>query len=167
MMEIEKKFLKAYDKYAPAILRHIFFRVSDRYLAENLAQDTFFKAWKNVAADGKNIENYKSFFYKIANNLIIDHYRSKARIPLPLDSVREIETAYDPPQEKEAERIISGILIEKYLEDLEDDYRQIIILRYIDELDVGEICEVTGKTPNHVSVMIHRGLKMLRKKIDV
>ncbi|MBI4811931.1 RNA polymerase sigma factor [Candidatus Falkowbacteria bacterium] len=166
MMKAEEKFLAGYDKYASAILRHIFFRVSDQTLAEDLAQETFFKAWRHIAKTGEEIKNFKTFFYKIADNLIIDHYRRKSRKEFPLEDVGENELAVSAPQEKEAEGTANKNLIEKYLKEIGDDYRQALICRYIDDLSIKEISEITGKSANNISVMIHRALKMLREKYD-
>lgn len=167
MMKAEKQFLAAYDQFAAAILRHIFFRVNDRFLAQDLTQETFFKAWRSLARKEEGVKNFKSFLYKIANNLIIDHYRSKPRSPDSLDEVDEIKIIIGPTQEIETEKLINNQIIHKHLDDMGEEYKQILLLRYVDDLSIKEICAITGKTPNHISVSIHRGIKMLKEKINV
>lgn len=167
MTKIEKQFVEAYDQHSAAILRHIFFRVSDEQLAQDITQDTFFKAWRSVASGEKEIENFKSFLYKIANNLIIDHYRRKPRIPTSLEDVKDSDLATEAPQEKELDKKIGFSVIEKHLNKLGDEYKQILLYRYVDDLSVKEISAITGKTPNNVSVMIHRGLKILKDNVNV
>lgn len=167
MPKTEEQFIAAYDRFAPAILRHIFYRVSDQALAEDLTQETFFKAWRNISSGEKNVENYKAFFYRIANNLIIDHYRQKDKKPSSIEDVNEIEISYDPTQEKEMEHKINIEIVEEKLKELGEEYRDILIMRYVDDLSVKEISSITGKTPNSVSVIIHRGVKMLKNKIYV
>lgn len=159
--------MAAYDKYAPAISRHIFFRVSDQNLTEDLTQETFLKAWRNIARSGKDVKNFKTFFYTIANNLIIDHYRGKSRKTISLEEVGEQEAVCAPTQKEEAERSIDRNFIEKHLARIGDEYRQIILYRYVDDLSIKEISEITGKSKNNVGVMIHRGIKMLREQIYV
>ena len=63
-MKIEDKFLTAYDKYSEGLLRHIFFRVSDEPVAEDLTQETFMRAWKYIASGEEEIANFKAFFYR-------------------------------------------------------------------------------------------------------
>lgn len=166
-MKIEEKFLEAYDQHAEAILRHIFFRVSDQALAEDLAQETFFKAWRNIAEGEKEIGNFKSFFYKIANNLIIDHYRRKPRQPVALETVEENKLSCAPEQVAAAEKTLDRQMISRLIGSLDEDYRQVLLYRYVDDLSIKEISGIVGKTPNNISVMIHRGLNMLRDKINV
>lgn len=167
MMEVKEKFLAAYDRYAAGIFRHIFFRVSDRNLAEDLTQETFFKTWRHIAEKGEEIKNFKTFLYVIANNLIIDYYRRKEKKPLALDDIKENEIASYPAQPIEAEKTLQKNLIRKYLSELENNYRQALLYHYVDELSVKEISEIVGKTPNNVRVIIHRGLKALKSKINV
>ena len=170
MMQIEEKFLKAHDEYAASILRHISFRVSDEMLAQDLTQETFFKAWKYVQQSGgqlKEINNIKAFLYKVANNLIIDHYRGKKRFFLSHNSFNEDELVFEPKQKKEAEISIEMEIVERALMGMDEEYRQIILYRYIDELSVKEIANITKKTANNISVIIHRALKQLKEKINV
>ena len=55
--------------------------------------------------------------------------------------------------------------IKKRLNELPDDYKQIVIFRYIDELSVGEIKNITGKSITNIYVIIHRALKSLKQKL--
>ncbi|MBI4692091.1 MAG: RNA polymerase sigma factor [Candidatus Terrybacteria bacterium] len=160
-MKIEKQFLEAYDNYAAAILRHIQFRVSDQETAQDLAQEVFFKAWQYIVS-GREVKNFKPFLYKIANNLIIDYYRQRPRADVPIEDINQKQISYGPEQEKEAEREISASLAHKYLSLLEDEQRQIVYHRYVDDLAIKEISEITGKTANNVRVIIHRALKSLK-----
>ena len=164
MNKVEKKFLSAYDSYSVAILRHIYFRVSNMDTAEDFTQETFLKAWQYIAG-GKEIKNIKAFLYTIANNLIIDHYRQKPRFAVSLDEAGQKDLSYEPRQEKEIEQKISAIAVKKYLSQLEQEQREIIYWRYVDEMSIEEISEITGKTPNNVRVSIHRAMKILKEKI--
>lgn len=162
-MTLEEKFLSAYDECAPAILRHVSFRVSDRKTAEDIAQETFLKAWRYAAA-GKEIENMRAFFYKIADNLIIDHYRQKPRAAISLEEISERPSEEAGP-EKRAEKSLLGQLIETHLSQIDDERRKIILYRYVDGLSAKEIGRLTGKAPGHVNVIIHREIKALKEKL--
>ncbi len=161
-MRIEEKFLSAYDQYAPAILRHVCFRVSDRRTAEDIVQETFMKAWRCAAAE-KEIGNLRAFFYKIADNLIIDHYRRKSRSFVSLEEISE-EPSQEAEQEKRAEKSLLGRLIEKHLSQIDDERRKIVLYRYVDGLSAKEISALTGKAPGHINVIIHREIKTLKEK---
>ena len=163
--KLEKQFLDAYDQYAEAILRHAHLRVNSRAIAQDLTSETFVKTWQFVAGGGE-VKNFKSFLYRVCNNLIIDYYRSKAKTNVSLEDVAEQS---EPIQEAPYKDIDTGIAFEsikKHLDSLPHDYKQILIHRYIDELDIVEIKEITGKSITNIYTIIHRGLKMLRKKTE-
>lgn len=164
MKNIEKIYLANYDKYAKAIFRHIYYRVSSESLAQDLTQEAFFKAWRYIA-NGGEVDNYKALFYRIANNLIIDYYRRKEKIPLSIDDVAEKNLSYKGDQEKKMDEFFHKKTIAKLLSKLETEPKQIIIYRYIDGLGVKEISKIINKSPNNISVIIHRSLKELKKHV--
>lgn len=156
----EKKFLKTYDELADAIFRHCYFRVYDRETARDLTQETFIKTWEYLAA-GKDILNLKAFLYRVATNMIIDHSRRKK--PTSLEELRE-ESGFDISVDTRGQLAdqIDVSLLAKYLDQMDEKYRQAVVLRYIDDLSPQEIGEITGETANNISVRIHRGLDQLK-----
>lgn len=160
-----KEFLEFYDRYSSAILKHIYFRVSNWQLAEDIAQETFMKSWTYIAKNNKEIDDLKSFVYRISHNLIIDHYRRKPKLPLSLDNINPDAIKIDAVQAKEVDKKIEKKILEKNLMELQENYREIIVYRYIDDLTIDEIVKITGKSANNISVMIYRALKILKDKI--
>lgn len=160
--EAEKIFTETFHAYADAIFRHCAFKLFDRSLAHDLTQETFLRAWQQMAK-GKNIENMRAFLYRVADNLIIDHIRKKKS--LSLDDLQE--QGFDPGQD-DLTNTQNRLEMERALEalgKLEEDYRQAIHLRYVEGLAVAEIAALTGEPPNTVSVRIHRGLQQLRSHL--
>lgn len=156
-------FSDAYEQYADAIFRHCYFRIRNRERAKEMMQDTFMKTWKYIA-DGKKVENLKAFLYKTANNLIIDDVRQKER--RPESSLDELQAkGFDPGNDADAQAMkqhIDAQFVLETLQQIEQPYRDVLIMRYIDELTPAEIAAITGETANIISVRIHRGTKMLR-----
>lgn len=165
MKSDEELFLEAYDVSAPGILRHIYFRVNDAGLAEDLTSEVFLKTWQYVR-EGKEVRNLKAFLYQVANNLIIDHYRSKSKIPLSLEDVLEPADPKEGEKDENIDRQMEMELVKKHLLTLPPDYQQIIVYRYIDDLSIGEIRKLTNKSPANIYVIIHRALKILKKKLE-
>lgn len=161
---IEERFLEAYDKYSRNILRHIYMRVSGRALAEDILSETFLKTWQ-FAVNGGEIRNFKSFLYKIANNLIIDYYRKKSKTPLSLEESLKEPVGDAPSPEKTVDEKLLAQSVRGYLEVLPPLYREIIIYRYIDELSIKEIKDITGKTAANIYVILHRGLRQLKSSL--
>lgn len=165
--ETEKEFLDAYDAYAESVLKHIYFRTNNWEMAQDMAQETFLKTWDYIAGNKGKIKNFKTFIYRIAHNMIVDHYRRKPRIPVSLETIPDSKVTLEPIQEKQVDGILERELVEKYLAELEDDQRKILIYRYIDDLSIREISDITCRSENNVSVAIHRALKILKDKIEL
>jgi len=150
---------EAYDLYADAIFRHCYFRLNQRERAKELMQDTFMKAYQYLHK-GEAVDNMRAFLYRIANNLIIDDVRKIKE--QSLDALQE--AGFDPTgaddhsvsKRLEQERVLGT------LSKLQDDDRQIVSMRFIEELKPQEIGEILGLSPNVVSVRIHRALKELK-----
>jgi len=167
---LEARFLKAFEEFNDALFRHAFLRVSNRQKAIDLVHDTFTKTWSYLRG-GYAIDNFRTFLYKVLNNLIIDEYRRRKESSL--DALLEIEGvdegSFDDLQEHTVEALavtIDGKRAFELLEQLPDQYREVLILRFVDQLGPREIRELIEETENVVSVRIHRGLKQLRQRIE-
>ncbi|MEK7115173.1 MAG: RNA polymerase sigma factor [Patescibacteria group bacterium] len=154
----EQQFLEAYDQHADAIFRFCYFRISDREKAKDLAQETFMKSWKYIS-EGNKIKELKSFLYRVATNLIIDEYRKNK-----LFSLNDLmERGADPETKDLALQNVNVIFdINKILTKIDQDERDLILMRYIDELSIGEIAKILNQTENNISVKIHRVMAKLK-----
>ena len=161
---MEQKFLQAYEAYNDAIFRHCYFRVFRRDRAKELVQETFMRVWEYMAG-GKEIENIRAFLYRVANNLIVDE--SRKRKEWSLDELQE--TGFDPKSPLDDARrdaVLDGKFARERLEHLDAAYRQVVIMRYIDDLQPKEIAQILDESENTVSVRIHRGIKRFREILD-
>ena len=166
----ETRFLKAFDEYNDALFRHAFMRISNRERAVDIVHDTYTKVWAYIR-DGYEIDSFRPFLYKVLNNLIIDEYRKRKETSL--DALLEIdgvdEGSFDDLSESSVERLaatIDGRKAFELLGDLPDQYREVILLRFVDQLGPREISDLIEESENVVSVRIHRGLKLLRKRME-
>ncbi len=156
----EEKLLEAYDLYADAIFRHCYFRVFSRERAKELMQETFLRAWDTMAK-GEEIRHMRGFLYRIANNLIIDESRKKKEQSLEALEEEGFDPA-DETQENVGAKTVDGEIILSLLHELEEPYREVVTLRYIDGFRPMEIANILGVSANVVSVRLHRGLATLR-----
>jgi len=166
----ENRFLKAYDEYNNALFRHAYLRISDREKAIDLVHDTFTKVWSYIRG-GYPVDSFRPFLYKVLNNLIIDEYRRRKEASL--DALLEMEGvdegSFDDLTESSVETLAATIDGQKaflLLGELPDQYREVIILRFVDQLGPKEISELIEESENTISVRIHRGLRLLRTKIE-
>lgn len=166
----EERFLKAFDEYGDALFRHACMRISDRERATDILHDTYAKVWSYVRG-GHEIENFRPFLYKVLNNLIIDEYRKRRESSL--DALFEKdgidEGTFDDLSEDTVEQLaatLDGRKAFETLDTLPDEYKEVIILRFVDGLGPKEISILVEESENAVSVRIHRGLKLLRQHIE-
>lgn len=166
----EARFLKAFDEYNDALFRHAYLRVSNREKAIDLVHDAYTKVWSYIR-DGYQIDSFRPFLYKVLNNLIIDEYRKRKEASL--DALMEQEGvdegSFDDLSENTVEMLaatIDGRKAFELLNELPEQYREVIVYRFVDQLGPREISELTEESENVISVRIHRGLKLLRQKIE-
>lgn len=161
----EKAFVQAYDFFMPKIYRFLYYKArQDKTLTDDMAQRTFMKAWEYVTCQNRDVENIQAFLYRIARNLMIDHWRVQHKETYELKDFL-IETADDP---KMIEAIDARIEVEQlmsHMDTIPEQYKEVITLRFIQELDIDEIATIMEKDKNNIYVLIHRALKTLRAKI--
>lgn len=166
----ETCFLKAFEEYNDALFRHALLRISNREKAIDLVHDTFTKVWSYIR-DGYEIDSFRPFLYKVLNNLIIDEYRKRKETSLDalLEKEGVDEGSFDELSESSVEMLaatIDGRKAFALLDELPDQYREVILYRFVDQLGPREISELIEESENVISVRIHRGLKILRQKIE-
>ena len=162
--QLKTDFSKTYDEHSDAIFRYAYFKLSDTEKAKDVVQDTFVKFWEYISAES-DLQNVKALLYKIASNTIIDVYRK--RKVFSLDTLAE--DGFDPtyePEKDDFERHDAEQLL-KAINDLGEDDRNIMFMRYIEGLSFDDIAEVIGDRPNTVAVRVHRLLKQLRKSLNI
>lgn len=156
----ERSFLELYESSADAVFRHLYFKVGDRELARDLTEESFCRVWEYLSK-GKKIDNLKAFVFRTANNLTIDHYRKKKE--LSLDTLAE--DGFEP-SDGEDERMTFAVEARAAfaaVEQLDAKQKEVIMMRYVSGLSVGEIADALGEAENTVSVRIHRAVKRLRE----
>lgn len=168
----ENQFLEFYDKNVAKIYRYIYFRVSSQELAQDLASEVFLKCWQKMSLNGEeNISNPRAFFYQVARNLIADFYRQRDKTPLSLSEIADnslndkIAVKKDGPVEQVSAALETD-LIKKALNKLNNDYQEIIIWRYLDELEIKEIAEIMDKKEGAVRTLLSRALAELREILE-
>jgi len=161
-------FSKVYDLYAERIYRYIFFKVRTEEDAQDLTSEVFLKTWQYIAESNRDIKNLNALFYKIARNLVIDYYRKLSQQEVLLDQ-EILEQQQSLISKKDLQNVESKIQMEKIaekLQELKDEYRDAIILRYIEQLSIKEIAVIMEKKSGAVRVMLYRALNVLKELME-
>ncbi len=156
-------FAKVYDCYADKIYRFIFFKIHSREETEDLTAEVFLKAWQYLTGmDGREVERIDAFLFRLARNLVIDFYRARKPSAV-LDEAILVE-------DEASNRLISQIdarqdlkLVGKALAGLKEEYQEALILRYMEELEIGAISQILNKTNGATRVLISRAAQALRE----
>jgi RNA polymerase sigma-70 factor (ECF subfamily) len=164
MKNLRKIFSQIYDRYIDKIYRFIFFKVNSQEIAQDLTSETFLKSWESFK-NGNKIENIQAFLYKTARNLVIDFYREKGKV-----QIVSAENPFipDPSQNLEEKARLSSDLdqIRQALTNLREDYQNVIIWHYLDDLPISEISQMLDRTEDATRVLLHRALNALRNEIE-
>jgi RNA polymerase sigma-70 factor, ECF subfamily len=156
----DKTFADACEGHFDALFRYAYFKTSSRETAQDLVQETYFKAW-NYLQKGEDIKNPKAFFYRILNNLIVDEYRRKKETSL--DVMRENGFDIGEVIQDRLEDRLDGEKAIKLLQKIPEKYREVIMMRYVEELTLKEMAEILNQTENAIAVKVHRGLRKIER----
>jgi RNA polymerase sigma-70 factor (ECF subfamily) len=164
MANHRKKFSKIYDKCIDKIYRFIFLKVNSQEIAQDLSSETFLRGWEAYKNNPK-IDNPSAFLYRIARNLVIDHYRQKSRNQFVSPDAVAIA---DPNPGLEEKAVFNSDLgrIKAVLADLKEDYQNVIIWRYLDDLSIPEVAKMLDKSEDATRVTLHRALKALKEEVN-
>lgn len=164
-----ESFGKYYDSIVHKVYQFVFFKVSSKDEAEDITSQTFLKVWEQLQKEDSSIQNIRAFTYRIARNLIIDHYRQRARYTsIDQDSEREDlamlkEALRDTSWKDAVDQKSDIVIVYQALEKLKDEYREIIILKHINELSTKEIGHIINKNSGAVRTQLSRSMAALRE----
>jgi RNA polymerase sigma-70 factor (ECF subfamily) len=157
----QSAFAELYDKHVVRIYRHIYYLVNDAREAEDLTAQTFLKAWEAIDRYKERGAPIVAWLLRIAHNLTVSYLRSK-REHSELD-----ETFVDQKRGGNPEEVLEQSSDERSVRQavlrLRDEQRQVIMLRFVEEMDYREVAAVIGKSVPAVRVIQHRALGNLRK----
>jgi RNA polymerase sigma-70 factor (ECF subfamily) len=150
-----------YERYLDHIYRHVYYRLADHTEAEDVTEMVFLKAWQALSARKKSIkvQNFRAWLYRIAHNEVIKHYRTH-KPTLTIDHATNLR---DPTASLETNILAmqESQLLAQAIAQLEPNYQQVIVCRFISQLSPGEIAKIMDIQPGHVRVLQHRALKKM------
>lgn len=162
-------FAEVYDSFVKPIYRFIYFKVANAEQAEDLTSETFLKAWQYLK-EKREVPHLQALLYSIARSVVIDFYRATAceRGDVSIDDERLNEAAVIAGEKllKEVDAKVDLTRVIERLRGLKDEYREVVVLRYMDDLSIKEIAAALGKTPTNVRVLLHRATKALAEAVN-
>lgn len=155
-------FGKIYDLLLERVYRFVYFRVGSKEDAEDLTEIIFVKIWKNISSYKQKGISFEAWVFRIARNTVIDHYRTKKqKITLNEDIKETVQDESPTPEDILHDKMLKEVIFAK-MKELPDSYREIIILKFIEEKDNKEISDILEKPIDHIRVLQSRALKALK-----
>lgn len=161
--QTKKQFEKIFKQYYPLLVAFIERHVGDAALAQDLAQDVFFKLYESKS-DFTTDACLKSWLYTTSRNIAIDYLRH-----LKVEDNYQILAAEALMYAGEADEEINETLVRKIneaLNTLPEQCRQIVKMNIIDGYKYTEIADMLGISINTVRTQISRGYKKLRELLS-
>ena len=156
-----QEFDEIYKENARVVMKFLLSMTRDYHLAEELTQETFYRAYKNIKSF-KGTCKLNVWLCQIAKNLYLDTVKSSRW-------QRETELGEEQVDKrqhfKEVEEQDSVAQIYRKIHSLEDPYKEVFLLRYNGDLSLKEIGELFGKTENWARVTYYRAKEKLKKSL--
>ncbi len=149
------------ERFYPRIYRYVSYKVEDRRDAEDLAGEVFVRM---LDAISRQTGNFEAWLFRIAGNVVTDHYRKQA--------VRsgEVELSEETPGGSDPEAIVGrkldGDRLRKGLHALTEEQRETVILRFIMGYDNDEVATMLGRSTGAVRALQFRALSALRDALE-
>lgn len=159
------------DRYKTKVYTSIYLRIRDEFLAEDIFQETFIKVINTLKAGKYNEEGkFLPWVIRIANNMVIDHFRREKRAPavVSADGYDVFETLQlsEDNLEHKLVREQEGTDLKRLIRMLPDDQKEVLIMRHFCDMSFKEIADVTDVSINTALGRMRYALANLRKMIE-
>ena len=162
--QLDEEFSELYRAHLRDVYSYAYYRVGNHHDAEDLTEQTFLQAYRHFERAQRESAGrpLRPWLIRIAHNLAANLYRDRSRKPAsPIEDsmpLADPHTTEDLVEEREElSRILSGV------EELPDDRREALIMRFALGMDNREIARAMGRTDGATKVLLHRAIKQLEE----
>ncbi len=155
------------ERYERPLVRYSWSILGDLEAARDIVQETFIRLCRRWETDGAETEDgghTEAWLFTVARNLSIDHQRKQSRIiymPQTHDRTADEPVPGAALEQREAHDSVFGML-----DQLSENQREVIRLKFQNDLSYKEIAEITQLTVTNVGFLLHTGLKKLRALME-
>ncbi len=152
-----------YDRYAPRMYAYLYRRVSDAAVAEELTAELFLRVLRAIRTGQAWRESFTGWLYRVAHNLVVDHYRRQP--PVPPQSLEGSEVAPGSDPATTVEELLRRERLRAAITRLTPDQQQVLALRFGEGLTARETARILGKSTGAVEALQHRAVRALRRML--
>lgn len=150
-----------YDRYASMILRYLIARVYEREMAQDLTQEVFIRIIKGIGQfTYRDEKSFLGWLYTIAGNVLNSYHRRKQVLATPLDQQVEI---VDVRRSDDVRMVFDRIVLQQAIEQLTQDQRQVLMLRFFADMTNNEIATALNRTEGAIKALQYRALQSLHQ----
>ena len=156
--------MAVFDCYAPVLYKYALRLCRDSAEADDIVGDVFSQLLKYLKKGKGPRENLRSYLYQIAHHKVVDHARDRKHLTA-LENGMSLSSGDSLPSQYENREQIDTL--ESVIQNqLSEDQRHVIVLRFIEDLSLKETAEIVGKNVNNVKVIQNRAIAKLRQVLD-
>jgi RNA polymerase sigma-70 factor (ECF subfamily) len=157
---LEELYLIHFDR----IYGYLHMTVGNRHDAEDLTTQTFLRMLESIGRFRWQSAPFSAWLFRIAHNLSMDHFRASRRWQ-PEEEVPEPAGAEERSAEEEAFQSIGRKSMLELIEDLSEEQRQVLTLKFVFNFTNGDVATILDKTEGAVKSLQHRALVSLQKQL--
>jgi len=158
----ERALASIYEQFYPRVYSYALLQTGDVAMAEDIASDVMLKVLEALPRYRFRGAPLAAWIYRIAHNCVMDHHRRRKRRPeVSLDEARPPLAAHNP--ESRTDVSLQRQDLQRALQCLTAEQRQVVILRFLHGLDTRTIAQVMGRSQGAVKSLQHRALKALER----
>jgi RNA polymerase sigma-70 factor, ECF subfamily len=160
--ELDAAFSDLYRAHLRDVYSYAYYRVGNHHDAEDLTTQTFLQAYRHFerARRESNGRPLRPWLIRIAHNLAANYYRDRSRKPqTPIEDAGVLAAAHTTETLVEHRDDLGRIL--DCVQELPDDRREALIMRFALGMDNREIARALGRTDGATKVLLHRAIKQL------
>lgn len=163
--EDPEAFSLLYERYVNNIYSYIYYRTGNHHDAEDLVSRTFYRALKHFPRYVDRGAPFSAYLYRIAHNIVANFHRDRSRRQVvPLNEMMLSALRREQPaiafEEGDAQETLLGAIRR-----LPEDRRELLVLKFVDQLTNAEIAKVMGRTEGAIKSLYHRTLVALRQDL--
>ena len=160
-------FGQLYDAYSDTVYRYIYYRVSNKPLAEDLTSETFLRALRRIGTFTWQGRDFGAWLVTIARNLVADHFKSgRYRLEVTtgdvLDADREDRGPEGSPEAAVVDHITNVALLGA-VKQLNPEQQECIVLRFLQGFSVAETAQAMGKNEGAIKALQYRAVRALAR----
>jgi RNA polymerase sigma-70 factor (ECF subfamily) len=160
-MEYKESILsRLYEEYYDKIARYAYLRVGNKAEAEDIAGEVFLKALKSLKSYKERGAPMQTWLFRIAHNLVVDYFRKNKKVKTVSIENIQIESKINPVTK--AERDFQIERLKEAMEQLTQEQREVIRLRFFGELTSREAGQILNKSDGAVREMQRAAIEKLR-----